>query len=114
MRAKKAVQCQIQKVQAIALMMMGFLAPMSAEELIQKLSKLDENSTMSDVVNVFGKEPHMIVEANSDLWEYFSGDIRIGLSGINPLDGLLSRATVSHGDSFIAIDLLTIAADEQN
>jgi len=85
----------------------GIIAPMSAEELIQKLSKLNKNTTMADAIKIFGKEPRMVIEADSDIWEYFSGDITISLSGINSFDGILYQAILSYGDSGITIDLQT-------
>lgn len=86
----------------------GVIAPMSAEELIQKLSKLNENMKMSDVINVFGKEPRMVIETNSNIWEYFSGDITISLVGIGVTDTPLYQVLLSHGDSNIEIKLKTI------
>ena len=84
----------------------GVIAPMSAEELIQKLSKLNEKTTMSDIINIFGKEPKMIIELSANVWEYSSGDIIIGLGGIGLFDEVLYQVTVSCGDyTYFELDL---------
>jgi len=81
----------------------GVIPPMSAEELIEKLSMLNENTTMDDVVEIFGKEPYMLADLNSNAWNYFSGDVVISLSGISLHGGSLYRAVVAYGDSIICI-----------
>ena len=92
----------------------GVITPMNAEDLIQKLSRLNTETTMTDVANIFGKEPHMIIEANSDIWEYFIGDIGIGLSGINLFGGVLYQAIVAYDDASIEIHLQSAGETSHN
>ena len=93
----------------------GVIAPMSAEELIQKLAQLNEKTTWEDMVNIFGKEPRMVTEISVNGWEYFSGNITIYLADISPLEGNnLFQVIVSTGDSSIAMDLRTFEEQMQN
>lgn len=80
----------------------GVIAPMSAEELIQKLSLLNEKTKKTDLVNIFGKEPYIPIELNSVVYDYFSGDINIRLWG-EPL----FQAVVNYGESSFSIRLQT-------
>lgn len=59
----------------------GILEPMDVGELIEKLSRLEGGMAIEDVADVFGKEPFTVIESNSDIYEYCSGDITIRLWG---------------------------------
>ena len=84
----------------------GVIAPMSAKELVEKLSKLNENTTMSDMINIFGTSPYMVVAANSNTFEYFSGDIKIGFAIAGLFDERLYHVVVSCGDyTYFELDL---------
>lgn len=78
----------------------GVIEEMSAKELVKTLSKLNEHTTREDLVKIFGKEPYMPIEMNSDIYDYFSGDIHIRLCG-NPL----YQATVTYDEEILVIDL---------
>ncbi len=87
----------------------GVLEPMSAEELIKKLSQLNEETTMAEVIEIFGKEPRIVMEASSNIWEYFCGDITIGLSGIAGSNDFLYDVSIAYEDSFIKLKLDKLA-----
>jgi hypothetical protein len=78
----------------------GIIAPMGVDELIQKLSRLNKNSTKSDLEAIFGKSPYDMAEANSYIYTYYSGDIIIRLWG-DPL----FQVIVTYKESNIAINL---------
>lgn len=81
----------------------GVIEEMTSEELVKKLSKLSTDTTMYDVVDIFGKYPHMDEQADSDIWRYFCDDITITLTGINLDSGLLYSAIASCGKSSLYI-----------
>jgi len=83
----------------------GVLAPMTAEALTSKLARLDLTTTMEDAITIFGGRPSMVVEADSDLWEYVSGNVVIRLWGINDTGGCLFHAVVATGGSEFSVSL---------
>ena len=83
----------------------GVLEKMSIGELTKKLSKLNKKTTMTDLIDIFGKEPHMIIEANSNLFEYTCGDVEISLWGADPYGEALYQVVVSNNDYSFSIDL---------
>lgn len=78
----------------------GIIEEMNSKEFIKTLSKLNEHTTLEDLVGIFGKEPYIPIEMNSDIYDYFSGDIHIRLWG-NPL----YQATVTYDEEILVIDL---------
>lgn len=78
----------------------GILEPMDVGELIEKLSRLKEGMPIEDVIGVFGKEPFTVIESNSDIYEYYSGDITIRLWGKE-----LYIVEVEYGESWIRLEL---------
>lgn len=83
----------------------GVIDPEKLESLEDMLSKLNTNTTMQDVVSIFGKAPCMKPETNSDSWEYYCGDTTITLTGINNQNGTLFQAVVNDGNSSYELDL---------
>ncbi|MDD6095078.1 MAG: hypothetical protein PUC29_04985 [Clostridia bacterium] len=83
----------------------GVIDPEKLENLEDMLSKLNTNTTMQDVVSIFGKAPRMKPETNSDSWEYYCGDTTITLTGINNQDGTLFQAVVNDRNSSYELDL---------
>ena len=78
----------------------GVLAEMSIGELTEKLSKLNKKTTMTDLIDIFGKEPHMVIEADSNLYNYFCGDVQICLWGVDLYGGgSLFQVIVDNNDS---------------
>lgn len=78
----------------------GIIEPMDAGELIEKLSRLTEGMAIEDVIGVFGKEPFTVIESNSDIYEYYSGDITIRLWGKE-----LYIVEVEYDESWIRLEL---------
>lgn len=80
----------------------GIIEKMNTKELITKLSKLNNSMTKADIVSIFGKEPYIPIELNSNIYDYFSGEIHIRLWG-DPI----YQVIVEYGESSITIDLKT-------
>lgn len=78
----------------------GVIAPMDSNELISKLSQLYYGINIYDVIEIFGKEPFMVKEANSNIFKYYSGDIVIILWGTE-----LYQAILEYDNSYVAISL---------
>lgn len=78
----------------------GVIAPMESEELVKKLSMLQNGTTLDEITKIFGKAPFMVEEANTQIFKYYSGDITITLWGTE-----LFQATVECMDSVFSIDL---------
>ena len=83
----------------------GVLEKMSIGELTKKLSKLNKKTTMTDLIDIFGKAPHMVIEADSNLYNYFCGDVQICLWGVDLNGGTLFQVIVDNNDSGFSIDL---------
>ncbi len=83
----------------------GVLEKMSIGELTKKLSKLNKKTTMTDLIDIFGKAPHMVIEADSNLYNYFCGDVKINLWGADLNGGTLFQVIVDNNDSGFSIDL---------
>ncbi len=84
----------------------GVLEKMSFGELTKKLSKLNMKTTMTDLIDIFGKAPHMVIEADSNLYNYFCGDVQICLWGVDLYGGgTLFQVIVDNNDSSFSIDL---------
>ncbi len=82
----------------------GIIASMSAEELIQKLSMLNENTTMSDVVDIFGQAPYLPMSVSADVYYYYSGDIQINIWGST--DGApIYRVEVIYDGAMFVVEL---------
>ena len=78
----------------------GVLEKMSIGELTKKLSKLNKKTTMTDLIDIFGKAPHMVIEADSNLYNYFCGDVQICLWGVDLYGGgSLFQVIVDNNDS---------------
>ena len=78
----------------------GVLEKMSIGELTKKLSKLNMKTTMTDLIDIFGKAPHMVIEADSNLYNYFCGDVQICLWGVDLYGGgNLFQVIVDNNDS---------------
>ena len=78
----------------------GVLEKMSFGELTKKLSKLNMKTTMTDLIDIFGKAPHMVIEADSNLYNYFCGDVQICLWGVDLYGGgNLFQVIVDNNDS---------------
>ena len=60
---------------------------------------------MTDLIDIFGKAPHMVIEANSNLFEYTCGDVEISLWGADPYGEALYQVVVSNNDYSFSIDL---------
>lgn len=87
----------------------GVIAPMESEELVKKLSMLQNGTTLDEITKIFGKAPFMVEEANTQIFKYYSGDITITLWGTE-----LFQATVECMDSVFSIDLgLNKEADDE-
>lgn len=87
----------------------GVIAPMESEELVKKLSMLQNGTTLDEITKIFGKAPFMVEEANTQIFKYYSGDITITLWGAE-----LFQATVECMDSVFSIDLgLNKEADDE-
>ncbi len=72
----------------------------STTELIKKLSMLNKNTSKTELINIFEQEPYEPIETDSDIYEYFIGDIHICLWG-DPL----FQVTVSVNDYTFSLDL---------
>lgn len=83
----------------------GVLEEMSIGKLTKKLSKLNKKTTMTDLIDIFGKAPHMVIEADSNLYNYFCGDVKISLWGADLNGGTLFQVIVDNNDSSFSIDL---------
>ena len=83
----------------------GVLEKMSFGKLTKKLSKLNKKTTMTDLIDIFGKAPHMVIEADSNLYNYFCGDVKINLWGADLNGGTLFQVIVDNNDSGFSIDL---------
>lgn len=90
----------------------GVLEKMSIGELTKKLSKLNMKTTMTDLIDIFGKAPHMVIEADSNLYNYFCGDVQICLWGVDLYGGgtlfqviVDNNGSSSSNDSGFSIDL---------
>lgn len=77
----------------------GVLEKMSIGELTKKLSKLNMKTTMTDLIDIFGKAPHMVIEADSNLYNYLCGDVKINLWGADLNGGTLFQVIVDNNDS---------------
>lgn len=77
----------------------GVLEEMSIGKLTKKLSKLNKKTTMTDLIDIFGKAPHMVIEADSNLFEYTCGDVKISLWGADLNGGTLFQVIVDNNDS---------------
>lgn len=78
----------------------GVLEKMRIGELTEKLSKLNKKTTMTDLIDIFGKAPHMVIEADSNLYNYFCGDVQICLWGVDLYGGgTLFQVIVDNNDS---------------
>ena len=90
----------------------GVIAPMESEELVKKLSMLQNGTTLDEITKIFGKAPFMVEEANTQIFIFFIdklGDITITLWGTE-----LFQATVECMDSVFSIDLgLNKEADDE-
>ena len=87
----------------------GVIAPMESEELVKRLSMLQNGTTLDEITKIFGKAPFMVEEANTQIFKYYSGDITITLWGTE-----LFQATVECMDSVFSIDLgLNKEADDE-
>ena len=82
----------------------GVLEKMSIGELTKKLSKLNKQTTMTDLIDIFGKAPHMVIEADSNLYNYFCGDVKISLWGADLNGGTLFQVIVDNNDSSFSND----------
>ena len=78
----------------------GIIEPMDSNELITKLAALYKGLSLDEVIKLFGKEPFMVKEANSCIFQYYSGDITITLWGTE-----LFQAIVEYKDSTVMIVL---------
>lgn len=83
----------------------GVLEEMSIGKLTKKLSKLSKKTTMTDLIDIFGKAPHMVIEADSNLYNYLCGDVKINLWGADLNGGTLFQVIVDSNDSGFSIDL---------
>ena len=82
----------------------GIIEPMSIEELIEKLSMLNEKTTMVDVVEIFGKTPCLPMMVSVDVFYYYCGDIQINIWGGN-YGETIYRVEVIYNESMFTVNL---------
>ena len=59
----------------------GVIEPLDEKELIIKLSQLEAEMSLDEVISIFGKDPFYVMETGVNMFVYYSGDITIRLWG---------------------------------
>lgn len=78
----------------------GMIEQMTTDTLVKKLSMLQKGTTLDEMIEIFGKEPFAVKEANENIFKYYIGDITITLWGTE-----LFQVEVECDNSVFRLDL---------